>query len=354
VTVRVGINGFGRIGRNYIRALNERSGAAVPLAKALHTIAAKIGGIPELEIVAINDLTDTATLAHLLKYDSVLGRYKGTVSHTDDSLIIDGNTVKVFAQRDPSTIPWGDLGVDIVIESTGVFTNAEKAAAHKDAGAKKVLISAPAKNEDITIVLGVNEDQYDSDKHSIISNASCTTNALAPVAKVLHETFGIERGLMTTIHAYTNDQRILDFPHSDLRRARAAALNMIPTTTGAAKAISLVLPDLKGKLDGYAMRVPVPDGSVVDLNVQLIKEASVADVKAALKAAAEGPLAGILAYSEDPLVSTDIVGDAHSSIVDGDMTSSLGNLFKVLAWYDNEWGYSNRLVDLTYLVASKL
>jgi glyceraldehyde 3-phosphate dehydrogenase len=354
VTVRVGINGFGRIGRNYIRALNERSGSAVPLAKTLHNIAAKLSGIPELEIVGINDLTDTKTLAHLLKYDSVLGRYKGTVDYTEDSLIIDGKTVKVFAQRDPSALPWAELGADIVIESTGVFTDATKAAAHKTAGAKKVLISAPAKNEDITIVLGVNEDQYDPAKHSIISNASCTTNALAPVAKVLHEEFGIVRGLMTTIHAYTNDQRILDFPHSDLRRARAAALNMIPTTTGAAKAISLVLPDLKGKLDGYAMRVPVPDGSVVDLNVQLTKSPSTVEVRAALKAAAEGPLAGILAYTDDPLVSTDIVGDPHSSIVDGTMTSSIGDLYKVLAWYDNEWGYSNRLVDLTYFVASSL
>ena len=349
MTVRVGINGFGRIGRNYVRALNQRSGAELPPA-----VARLLSGDPEIEIVAINDLTDTHTLAHLLKYDSVLGRYQGTVDYTEDSIIIDGKPVKVFAQRDPAALPWGDLGVDIVVESTGVFTDAEKAAAHKTGGAKKVLISAPAKNEDITIVLGVNEGAYDPAKHTIISNASCTTNALAPVAKVLHEEFGIERGLMTTIHAYTNDQRILDFPHKDLRRARAAALNMIPTTTGAAKAISLVLPELKGKLDGYAMRVPVPDGSVVDLNVQLVKTPSVAEVKAALKAAAEGPLAGILAYSDDPLVSTDIVGDAHSSIVDGDMTSALGNLFKVLAWYDNEWGYSNRLVDLTYFVAGTL
>ncbi len=349
MTVRVGINGFGRIGRNYIRALNERHSDSL-----LSALAARLQGQAELEIVAINDLTDTKTLAHLLKYDSVLGRYKGTVDYTEDSLIIDGKTVKVFAQRDPSALPWAELGVDIVVESTGVFTDATKAVAHKTAGAKKVLISAPAKNEDITIVLGVNENDYDPAKHSIISNASCTTNALAPVAKVLHEEFGIERGLMTTIHAYTNDQRILDFPHSDLRRARAAALNMIPTTTGAAKAISLVLPDLKGKLDGYAMRVPVPDGSVVDLNVELTKTPSVSELNAALKAAAEGPLAGILAYTEDALVSSDIVGDPHSSIVDGDMTSSLGNLFKVLAWYDNEWGYSNRLVDLTYFVAGSL
>jgi glyceraldehyde 3-phosphate dehydrogenase len=354
VTVRVGINGFGRIGRNYIRALNERSGSGLAIEQALHSLAAKLSGGAELEIVAINDLTDTKTLAHLLKYDSVLGRYKGTVDYTEDSLIIDGKTVKVFAQRDPAALPWGELGVDIVIESTGVFTDATKAMAHKTGGAKKVLISAPAKNEDITIVLGVNEGDYDPDKHSIISNASCTTNALAPVAKVLHEEFGIVRGLMTTIHAYTNDQRILDFPHSDLRRARAAALNMIPTTTGAAKAISLVLPELKGKLDGYAMRVPVPDGSVVDLNVQLEKSPSTVEVRAALKAAAEGPLAGILAYTDDPLVSTDIVGDPHSSIVDGTMTSSIGDLYKVLAWYDNEWGYSNRLVDLTYFVAGKL
>ena len=346
MSVKIGINGFGRIGRNFFRAIvdQERNGVIV-------------GGNwlapSDLEIVAINDLTDTKTLAHLLKYDSTLGRFNGTVSYSDDEIVVNGKAIKVSKEKDPASLPWGKYGVDIVIESTGIFVN-EMARKHLEAGAKKVIISAPAKNEDITIVLGVNDHLYDNVTHQVISNASCTTNCLAPMAKVIHEEFGIVKGLMTTIHAYTNDQRILDFAHSDLRRARAAAINMIPTTTGAAKAISLVLPELKGKLDGYAMRVPVPTGSATDLTVNLAKKASVEEINAALKNAAEGSLKGILSYMTDPIVSTDIVTDPHSSIVDAALTSVMDDMAKVVSWYDNEWGYSNRLVDLTRLVAAKL
>jgi len=333
VTVRVGINGFGRIGRNFFRAL-VASGA-------------------DITLVAVNDLTDNETLAHLLKYDSILGRFPSGVSHTADTITAGSHTIKTLAERDPAALPWGDLGVDIVVESTGRFVDAESAGAHLKAGAKQVIISAPAKGEDITIVMGVNHTDYDPAAHRIISNASCTTNCLAPMAKVIHETFGIVKGMMTTIHAYTNDQVILDFPHKDLRRARAAALNMIPTTTGAAKAISLVLPELKGKLDGYAMRVPVPTGSATDLTVQLAKPATAAEINAAIKAAAEGPLKGILEYTEDPIVSSDIVTSPASCIFDGSLTNSMGDTAKVLGWYDNEWGYSNRLVDLIAYMASR-
>ncbi len=334
MTVKVGINGFGRIGRNFYRAAKEQGA--------------------DLEIVAVNDLTDTKTLAHLLKYDSILGRYKGTVEHDDSSIIVDGKAIKVLAERDPANLPWGDLGVEIVVESTGFFTDGTKAKAHIDGGAKKVVISAPGKNVDGTFVIGVNDDKYDPETDNIISNASCTTNCLAPLAKVLQDAFGIERGIMTTIHAYTGDQRLQDAPHSDLRRARAAALNMIPTKTGAAQAVSLVLPELKGKFDGLAVRVPTPTGSLTDLTFQASGEVSVEAIKAAVKEAAEGPLKGVLKYTEDPIVSTDIVGDAHSSIFDANETKVIGNLVKVLSWYDNEWGYSNRLVELTSLVASKL
>jgi len=334
VTVRVGINGFGRIGRNYYRAI-VASGA-------------------DIEVVGVNDLTDNRTLAHLLKYDSILGRLGQTVSSTDDAIIIDGKPIRALAERDPAALPWGDLGADIVIESTGHFTDANAARKHVDAGAKKVLISAPAKNEDFTVVMGVNDADYDPAKHTIISNASCTTNCLAPMAKAIDDAFGIESGLMTTIHAYTNDQVILDFPHKDLRRARAAALNMIPTTTGAAKAIGLVLPNLKGKLDGYAMRVPVPTGSATDLTVRLAKETTKDELNAAVKAAAEGPLAGYLEYTEDPIVSTDIVTNPASCIFDASLTNVMGGSAKVLGWYDNEWGYSNRLIDLTVLVGKSL
>ncbi|MCF2706257.1 type I glyceraldehyde-3-phosphate dehydrogenase [Arcanobacterium haemolyticum] len=334
MTIRVGINGFGRIGRNFFRALKEQGA--------------------DLDVVAVNDLTDTKTLAHLLKYDSILGRFPGEVSHDEGSIIVDGKVIKVLAERDPANLPWGDLGVDIVVESTGFFTDATKAKAHIEAGAKKVIISAPAKNEDGTFVMGVNEGDYDSAKHTIISNASCTTNCLAPLAKVLNDEFGIERGIMTTIHAYTGDQRIQDAPHSDLRRARAAALNMIPTKTGAAQAVALVIPELKGKFDGLAVRVPTPTGSLTDLTFEASREVTVDEIKAAVKKAAEGPLKGILAYTEDPIVSTDIQGDPHSSIFDATETKVIGKLVKVLSWYDNEWGYSNRLVDLTELVASKL
>ena len=335
MTVKVGINGFGRIGRNFFRALLA-------------------SGYTDVEIVGINDLTDTATLAHLLKYDSVLGRIGLPVTAGDGFITVGDHTITVTAERDPAALPWSRLGADIVIESTGFFTDAETAGKHVTAGAKKVIISAPAKGEDITIVMGVNEGSYDPAKDTIISNASCTTNCLAPMAKVLDDTFGIERGLMTTIHAYTNDQRILDFPHSDLRRARAAALNMIPTTTGAAKAIGLVLPQLKGKLDGYAMRVPVPTGSATDLTVNLRTPATREEVNAAMKAAAEGPLAGILSYTEDPIVSTDIVTDPASCIFDAQLTNANGPMLKVLGWYDNEWGYSNRLVDLVRYVGARL
>ncbi len=334
MTIRVGINGFGRIGRNYLRAIYEQGA--------------------DVEVVAINDLTDAKTLAHLLKYDSVAGRLDAEVTYEENAIVVDGKTITAFAERDPANLPWGDLGVDIVIESTGFFTDATKAKAHLDAGAKKIIISAPAKNEDATFVMGVNEKDYNPATDNIISNASCTTNCLAPMAKVLDEAFGIERGLMTTVHAYTGDQRLLDAPHSDLRRARAAALNIVPTSTGAAKAVSLVLPQLKGKLDGYALRVPVPTGSVTDLSFVASKEVSVEAVNAAIKAAAEGDLKGILEYTEDPIVSTDIVGDPASSIFDSQLTKVIGNEVKVVSWYDNEWGYSNRLVDLTVYVGERL
>jgi glyceraldehyde 3-phosphate dehydrogenase len=334
VTTRVGINGFGRIGRNFWRAAAS-SGA-------------------DIEIVAVNDLTDNKTLAHLLKYDSVLGTLSEEVRAEGDTIRVNDTTIRTLAQRDPGALPWGDLGVDIVIESTGHFTKAADARKHIEAGAKKVIISAPAKDEDVTIVMGVNDGDYDADAHTIISNASCTTNCVAPMAKVLLENFGIVRGLMTTIHAYTNDQVILDFPHSDLRRARAAAVNIIPTTTGAAKATSLVIPELKGKLDGLAMRVPVPDGSVTDLVVELEREVTKDEVNAAYKAAAEGPLKGYLVYTDDPIVSSDIVGAPASCTFDSSLTMASGNQVKVIGWYDNEWGYSNRLVDLTLLVASHL
>jgi len=333
VTTRVGINGFGRIGRNFFRA------------------ALKQGA--DFEVVAVNDLTDTKTLAHLLKYDSILGRFDGEVSFTEDSLIVNGKEIKVLAQRNPADLPWGELGVEVVVESTGFFTDGEKAKAHIEAGAKKVVISAPAKNVDGTFVMGVNDGDYTNDLN-IVSNASCTTNCLAPLAKVLHENFGIERGIMTTIHSYTGDQRILDAPHKDLRRARAAALNMIPTKTGAAQAVALVLPELKGRFDGLAVRVPTPTGSLTDLTFVAEKEVSVEAVKAAVKAAAEGELKGVLEYTEDPIVSHDIVGNPHTSIFDATETKVIGNLVKVLSWYDNEWGYSNALVRLTALVGSKL
>ena len=333
MTTRVGINGFGRIGRNFFRA------------------ALKQGA--DFEVVAVNDLTDTKTLAHLLKYDSILGRFDGEVSFTEDSLIVNGKEIKVLAQRNPADLPWGELGVEVVVESTGFFTDGEKAKAHIEAGAKKVVISAPAKNVDGTFVMGVNDGDYTNDLN-IVSNASCTTNCLAPLAKVLHENFGIERGIMTTIHSYTGDQRVLDAPHSDLRRARAAALNMIPTKTGAAQAVALVLPELKGKFDGLAVRVPTPTGSLTDLTFVATKEVSVEAIQAAVKAAAEGELKGVLEYTEDPIVSTDIVGNPHTSIFDATETKVIGNLVKVLSWYDNEWGYSNALVRLTSLVGSKL
>ena len=332
--IKVGVNGFGRIGRNFLRASLE-SGS-------------------DFEIVAVNDLTDNATLAHLLKYDSILGRLKQPVTFTDTTITVAGKTITVSAERDPANIPWGKLGVDVVVESTGIFTKAADANKHIVAGAKKVIISAPATDEDITIVMGVNHEKYDSSKHNIISNASCTTNCLAPMAKVLNDEFGIVRGLMTTIHAYTNDQVILDFPHKDLRRSRAAALSIIPTSTGAAKAISLVLPELKGKLDGYALRVPVPTGSATDLTVELAKEVTVAQINAALKSASEGSLKGYLTYTEDPIVSADIVTDPSSCIVDAGLTKVIGTTVKVVGWYDNEWGYSNRLVDLIKYIGKSL
>jgi glyceraldehyde 3-phosphate dehydrogenase len=336
MAVQVGINGFGRIGRNFLRSVYAA------------------GLADDVVIVGINDLTDTATLAHLLKYDSVLGRFGAQVSAAEGSITIDGRTIAVMAERDPAQLPWSDLGAQVVLESTGHFTDATKARAHLDAGAKKVIISAPAKNEDVTIVMGVNEDDYDPATDNVISNASCTTNCLAPMAKVLDDSFGIERGMMTTIHAYTNDQRILDFPHSDLRRARAAAINMIPTTTGAAKAIGLVLPQLKGRLDGYAMRVPTPTGSATDLTVELKTAATKAEINDAMRAAADGPLRGIMHYTEDPIVSTDIVTDPASVVFDAGMTNSMGTMVKVLGWYDNEWGYSNRLVDVIRYVGDRL
>ena len=333
--VKVGINGFGRIGRNFFRA----------------ALASKA----DIEVVAVNDLTDIATLAHLLKYDSILGRLDQPVTYDDKSISVAGKKITVFAEKDPAALAWGSVGADIVIESTGRFTKASDAAKHLTGGAKKVVISAPATDEDVTLVLGVNDSAYNPAAHTIISNASCTTNCLAPMAKVLDETFGIVRGFMTTVHAYTNDQVILDFPHKDLRRARAAATNIIPTSTGAAKAIGLVLPNLKGKLDGYALRVPVPTGSITDLTVELKRETSAAEVNAAMKSAAEGPLKGILKYTEDEIVSSDIVTDPYSSIFDAGLVRVIGGTtVKISSWYDNEWGYSNRLVDLTELVASRL
>ncbi|MBO2450072.1 type I glyceraldehyde-3-phosphate dehydrogenase [Actinomadura barringtoniae] len=334
MTIRVGINGFGRIGRNFFRAI-KASGA-------------------DIEVVAVNDLTDNTTLATLLKYDSILGRFPEEVTATADEIIVGGKAIKAFEERDPANLKWGDLGVDIVVESTGFFTDGTKAKVHADNGAKKVIISAPAKNEDITLVLGANEDKYDPSAHTVISNASCTTNCLAPLAKVLHDNFVIEKGLMTTIHAYTQDQNLQDAPHKDLRRARAAALNVVPTSTGAAKAIGLVLPELNGKLDGYALRVPVPTGSATDLTATLSREVTVDEVNAAFKAAAEGPLKGYLTYTEDPIVSSDIVTDPSSCIFDSGLTKVIGDQVKVVGWYDNEWGYSNRLVDLVKLVGSSL
>ncbi|MBG6184484.1 glyceraldehyde 3-phosphate dehydrogenase [Arthrobacter sp. CAN_A214] len=335
MTTRIGINGFGRIGRNYFRAALEQGA--------------------DLEIVAVNDLTSPEALAHLLKYDSVTGRLGATVEVQDGDLVVGGKRVKVLAERDPANLPWADLNVDIVVESTGFFTKAADAQKHIDAGAKKVLISAPASDEDFTVVLGVNDGDYDPENHHIISNASCTTNCLGPLAKVLNDSFGIERGLMTTIHAYTADQNLQDGPHKDLRRARAAAINMVPTSTGAAKAIGLVLPELKGKLDGYAIRVPVPTGSATDLTVTLGREVTVDEVNAAYEAAAaDGSLKGYLSYTEAPIVSSDIVTDPASCIFDSGLTKVIGNQVKVVGWYDNEWGYSNRLVDLTEIVAAKL
>jgi glyceraldehyde 3-phosphate dehydrogenase len=340
VTIRVGVNGFGRIGRNFFRALDAQKAA---------------GTNTDIEIIAVNDLTSNATLAHLLKFDSILGRLPYDVSLEGDDTIVVGNTkIKALEiKAGPAELPWGDLGVDVVVESTGIFTNAAKAKGHLDAGAKKVIISAPATDPDITIVLGVNDDKYDGSQN-IISNASCTTNCLGPLAKVLNDEFGIVRGLMTTIHAYTQDQNLQDGPHSDLRRARAAALNIVPTSTGAAKAIGLVLPELKGKLDGYALRVPIPTGSCTDLTVELAKPGTAEEINAAMKAAAEGTLKGILKYYDAPIVSSDIVTDPHSSIFDSGLTKVIDNQAKVVSWYDNEWGYSNRLVDLVALVGKSL
>ncbi|WP_280468042.1 type I glyceraldehyde-3-phosphate dehydrogenase [Nocardia cyriacigeorgica] len=338
MTVRVGINGFGRIGRNFFRAVEAQ--------KAL--------GTTDIEIVAVNDLTDINTLATLLKYDSILGRLPQDVSVDGDTIVVGDQRIKALAIKEgPSALPWGELGVDIVVESTGIFTDAAKAKGHLAAGAKKVIISAPASGEDITIVMGVNDDKYDGSQN-IISNASCTTNCLGPLAKVLNDEFGIVQGLMTTIHAYTQDQNLQDAPHKDLRRARAAALNIVPTGTGAAKAIGLVLPELQGKLDGYALRVPVPTGSVTDLTATLAKPASIEEINAAFKAAAEGPLKGILKYNVDPIVSSDIVTDPHSSIYDAPLTKVIDNQVKVVSWYDNEWGYSNRLADLIGVVGKSL
>jgi glyceraldehyde 3-phosphate dehydrogenase len=333
MAIKIGINGFGRIGRNVVRAGLRDA---------------------DLEFLAVNDLTDTKTLAHLLKYDSVLGRLDATVKAEADAIVVDGKRIKVFAIKDPGELPWDGLGVEVVVESTGKFTDATQACKHIRGSVKKVIISAPAKNEDVTVVLGVNEDMYDPARHNVISNASCTTNCLAPVVKVLHQKFGVQKGSMTTIHSYTNDQNVLDFPHKDLRRARAAGLNMIPTTTGAAKAIGVVMPELKGKLDGYSMRVPTPNVSVVDLVVVTSKPVTAEEVNAALKKAAEGELNGILSYTEDPVVSTDMLRNPNSSIVDAGLTKVLdGNLLKVVAWYDNEWGYSCRIVDLVKFLAEK-
>ncbi len=334
MTVRVGINGFGRIGRNFFRAV-QASGA-------------------DIEIVGVNDLTDNKSLAHLLKYDSILGRLPGEVTASGDSISVGGKSFAALEERDPSALPWKDLGADVVVESTGFFTDATKAKAHLEAGAKKVIISAPAKNEDVTVVMGVNHTDYDADNHHVISNASCTTNCLAPMAKALNDEFGIVKGLMTTIHAYTADQNLQDGPHKDLRRARAAALNIVPTSTGAAKAIGLVLPELKGKLDGFALRVPIPTGSATDLTFEAGRETSVEEVNAAMKAAADGPLKGYLSYTEDPIVSSDIVTDPSSCIFDAGLTKVFGNQVKVVGWYDNEWGYSNRLADLITHVGASL
>jgi glyceraldehyde 3-phosphate dehydrogenase len=335
MAVRVGINGFGRIGRQSLKALIERT--------------------PDVEVVAVNDLVDTEMNAHLFKHDSTYGAYPGTVDHTADALIVDGREIKVFKEKDPAALPWGDLGVDLVLESTGLFTSADKAKAHIDAGAKKVIISAPAKGEDVTIVLGVNEDTYDPERHHIISNASCTTNCLAPAAKVVHDLVGIERGLMNTIHSYTNDQRILDVAHKDPRRARSAGQNIIPTTTGAAKALALVIPDLKGKFDGFSLRVPTPTVSVVDFTAEVGRETSVEELNEAFGTAASGPMKGILGVSDEPLVSTDFRGDSRSSIIDSASTMVLGGtMVKVIAWYDNEWGYSCRVADLIGYVAARL
>jgi glyceraldehyde 3-phosphate dehydrogenase len=336
VTIRVGINGFGRIGRNFWRAANA------------------VDGDRGIEIVAANDLGDVATMAHLLKYDTVLGTLPHDVSVSGETIQVGAKSIKILAERDPAKLPWGELGVDVVIESTGLFTSGPAARAHIEGGAKKVIISAPAKDEDITIVMGVNDDKYDPAAHAIISNASCTTNCVAPMAKVLLENFGIVKGLMTTVHAYTQDQNLQDGPHKDLRRARAAALNIVPTSTGAAKATSLVIPELKGKLDGYSLRVPVPDGSITDLVVELGRDVTKDEVNAAFKSAAEGSLKGILYYTEDPIVSSDIVGSPASCTFDSSITMAYGNQVKVFGWYDNEWGYSSRLVDLTALVATRL
>jgi glyceraldehyde 3-phosphate dehydrogenase len=339
VTIRVGVNGFGRIGRNFFRALDAQK---------------KDGKNTDIEIVAVNDLTDNATLAHLLKFDSILGRLPYDVSVEGEEIIVGGHKLKGLSIKEgPSALPWGDLGVDVVVESTGIFTARAKAQGHLDAGAKKVIISAPASDEDITIVLGVNDDKYDGSQN-IISNASCTTNCLGPLAKVLNDEFGIVKGLMTTIHAYTQDQNLQDGPHKDLRRARAAAINIVPTSTGAAKAIGLVMPELKGKLDGYALRVPIPTGSVTDLTAELAKSATADEINAAFKAAADGPLKGILKYYDAPIVSSDIVTDPHSSLFDSGLTKVIDNQAKVVSWYDNEWGYSNRLVDLVALVGKSL
>ncbi len=334
MTTRIAINGFGRIGRNLLRAIRKYD--------------------LDVQVVAVNDLTDPVTLGHLTKYDSVHGRFPGEVRVEGSSIVIDGTPIAVLSERDPAALPWGDLGVDVVVESTGFFTERDKAAKHLEAGARKVIISAPAKNEDITIVMGANEGDYDPQQHHVISNASCTTNSVVPMAKVLHESFGIAQGLMTTVHAYTGDQRIHDAPHEDLRRARAAAVSIIPTTTGAAKAAALALPELKGRLDGMALRVPIPDGSVTDLTLLLEREVTVAEINAAMRAAAEGPLKGILEYCEDPIVSIDVVGNPHSCVFDSLATMASGRLVKVLGWYDNEWGYSVRLAQLTALVAGRL
>ena len=334
MTIRVGINGFGRIGRNFFRAALA-SGA-------------------DIQVVGVNDLTDNATLAHLLKYDSILGRLPHEVKASSDEISVGGQTIKALEERDPAKLPWGDLGADVVIESTGFFTDGAKAKAHLDGGAKKVIISAPAKNEDLTLAFGINHHEYDPAVHTVVSNASCTTNCLGPLAKVLNDEFGIVKGLMTTVHAYTQDQNLQDGPHKDLRRARAAALNVVPTSTGAAKAIGLVLPELKGKLDGYALRVPIPTGSATDLTVELGRDATVDEINAAYQAAANGPLKGYLSYNSDPIVSSDIVTDPASCIYDAPLTKVIGNQAKVVGWYDNEWGYSNRLVDLVNYIGKTL